>query len=49
MKDEREYLLHILACIASIDTYVADGRGALDDPMKLDAVVRRLQVMAESS
>lgn len=49
MKDEREYLLHIQECIIAIQAYVADGRGALDNPMTLDAVTRRLQVMAEST
>lgn len=49
MKDGCLYLQHILECIAFIYTYTVEGRSALDDPMKLDAVVRRLQVMAEST
>ena len=49
MKDARDYLEHILDCIAAVERYTAAGRASLDDARTLDAVIRRLQVMAESS
>jgi len=49
MKDQREYLEHILEYIEIIETYVARGREALDDIKTQDAVIRRLQILAESS
>ena len=50
MKHPQVYLRHILECIDSVEQYVGDDRDAfLDNPMARDAVLRQLQVMAESS
>ena len=48
MKTERDYLEHIRDCIEMIQQYTASGRESLDDLKTQDAVIRRLQVMAES-
>lgn len=48
MKTEIEYLAHILESINAIQEYVSRGRESLDDLKTQDAVIRRLQVMAES-
>lgn len=48
MNRERDYLQHILECIEAIEGYTDHQRGSLDDPKTEDAVIRRLQVMAES-
>ncbi len=48
MKDERLYLEHILESIEFIQQYTISGRDSLDDLKTQDAVLRRLQVMAES-
>jgi uncharacterized protein with HEPN domain len=48
VKSEREYLEHILECIEIIQEYTDKGREALQDLKTQDAVIRRLQVMAES-
>ena len=50
MKDERLYLEHILECIRKIEDYTEmDGARFMNSPMIQDAVVRNLQVMAEST
>ena len=50
MKDDRLYLAHILECIAKIESYTAEGRDFfLSDEKTQDAVLRNLQIMAESS
>jgi uncharacterized protein with HEPN domain len=51
VKDDRLYLVHILECIARIETYVKgkDEAGFLKDSMLQDAVIRNLQVLSESS
>jgi uncharacterized protein with HEPN domain len=49
VKDERDYGEHILECIEAIQAYTSEGRPALDDGKTQDAVIRRLQVMAEST
>ncbi len=50
MKDARLYLIHIGECIADINSYTAGGKAAFTaSKMAQDAVVRRLQVMAEST
>lgn len=50
MKDDRVYLLHIQQCIADIDEYIAGGHDAFtDSKLILDAVVRKLQILAEST
>ncbi len=50
MKDDRTYLLHIRECIARIEEDIRDGRAAFETShMIQDAVIRNLQVLAESS
>lgn len=50
MKDDRAYLLHILECIRRIEDDVKDGRNAYESSHTIqDAVIRNLQVMAESA
>ena len=50
MKDDRRYFLHILECIRRIEEAIHDGRAAFDTShMIQDAVIRNLQVMAEST
>ncbi len=48
MNRDRDYLQHILECIEAVDQYTNNQRELLDDPKTEDAVIRRLQVMAES-
>lgn len=50
MKDDRVYVEHILECLDRIAQYTADDPGAIvTSTLVLDAVVRRLQTMAEST
>ena len=50
MRNDRNYLLHILECIRRIEEDVRDGRPAFDKSHTIqDAVIRNLQVMAEST
>jgi uncharacterized protein with HEPN domain len=50
VKDDRKYLLYILECVARIEEDVRDGSAAFDaSHMIQDAVIRNLQVMAEST
>lgn len=50
MKDDIIYVDHILECIRRIEKYTQDGKEAfLADSMIADAVIRNLQVLAESS
>lgn len=50
MKEDRLYLIHILECTARIEQYTRDGRDAyLADTKTQDAVIRNLQVLAEST
>ena len=50
MKDEGEYLSHILGCIERIERYTAGGREEfLQTDYWQDAVIRNLQVLAEST
>ena len=49
MKNDQQYLEHILECIGLIQSYADSGRQSLDDFKTRDAVIRRLQVMAEST
>lgn len=50
MKDDKLYLIHLRECIERVVGYTADGKAAfLADPKTQDAVLRNLQVMAESS
>ena len=47
---DRTYVLHMLECIEKIEQYTGgDHNRFLNDPMLQDAVLRVLQVMAESS
>jgi len=51
MKDDRLYLIHINECIERIESYV-DGKSKrqfLDSTLTQDAIIRNLQVLAESS
>jgi uncharacterized protein with HEPN domain len=51
MKDDRLYLIHIKECIERIESYVAekDKRQFLDSTLIQDAIIRNLQVLAEST
>ena len=50
MKDDRTYLLHVQECLSKIQEDVCDGRAAFESShMIQDAVIRNLQVLAESS
>jgi uncharacterized protein with HEPN domain len=51
MKDDRLYLIHIKECIERIDSYIGDtGKSEfLESTIMQDAVIRNLQVLAESS
>ena len=50
MKDDKLYLIHMSECIQRIEKYTTDG---CDEFMRVDmiqdAVIRNLQIMAESS
>ena len=49
MKDDRLYLIHILECIERVERYTTDGGEAfIEDTKTQDAVMRNLQVLAES-
>jgi uncharacterized protein with HEPN domain len=51
MKDDRLYLIHIKECIERIESYIgnADKRKFLNSTLLQDAVIRNLQVLAEST
>ncbi|MBA7616396.1 hypothetical protein ES703_23692 [subsurface metagenome] len=51
MKDDRLYLIHISECIERIESYISgkDKGQFLDSTLIQDAVVRNLQVLAEST
>jgi uncharacterized protein with HEPN domain len=50
MKDDRLYLIHIIECIARIESYTRDGKQAfLQSTIRQDAVLRNLQILAEST
>ncbi|MCH7472390.1 DUF86 domain-containing protein [bacterium] len=49
MKGDRALLEHILDCITHIEDWVAGGVESLDQRQTRDAVLRNLQVLAESS
>ena len=49
-KDDQVYLNHILECIDLLKDYTQAGRESfMGNPLVQDAVIRRLQIMAESS
>jgi uncharacterized protein with HEPN domain len=51
MKDDKLYLIHIAECIERIESYVSgvDKKEFMNSSFIQDAVIRNLQVMAESS
>ncbi len=51
MKDDRLYLIHIKECIERIEAYLgnADRKDFLNSTLMQDAVIRNLQVLAEST
>jgi len=51
MKDDKLYLIHIVECIARIESYVreTDKETFKNTPLIQDAVIRNLQTMAEST
>jgi uncharacterized protein with HEPN domain len=51
MKDNRLYLIHISECIERIESYVVgrDKQQFLDSTLIQDAIIRNLQVLAEST
>ena len=51
MKDDRLYLIHINECIERIESYIG-GKGEqqfLDSTLIQDAIIRNLQILAEST
>ncbi len=50
MKDDKLYLIHISECIERIESYVSktDKDTFIDSTLIQDAVVRNLQILAES-
>ncbi len=48
-KDNSVYIAHMLDCIARIDEYIESRDSFYSSRLTQDAVVRNLQVMAESS
>lgn len=51
MKDDKLYLIHIAECIEHIESYVSgiDKEAFMTSPLVQDAVIRNLQIMAESA
>ena len=51
MKDDRLYLIHISECIERIEFYIGgkDKQQFLDSTLIQDAVIRNLQILAEST
>ena len=51
MKDDKLYLIHIDECIGRIESYVegSNREAFLDSTLIQDAVIRNLQIMAEST
>ena len=50
MTEDKLYLTHIAECIERVEEYTTDGRRAfLNDHRTQDAVLRNLQVLAEST
>ncbi|MFH1717780.1 MAG: HepT-like ribonuclease domain-containing protein [Planctomycetota bacterium] len=51
MKDDRLYLIHISECIERIESYVGqtDKQEFMDSTLLQDAIIRNLQVLAEST
>jgi len=50
MKDDKLYLIHITECLERIEQFVTEGKEVFVRDLKTqDAVIRNLQVLAESS
>ena len=50
MKDDRLYLHHILECIGFVEGFAKEGKEFfLSDRKTQDAVIRNLQILAEST
>ncbi len=51
MKDDKLYLIHIIECIEHIESYTknVNKETFINTPIIQDAVIRNLQVMAEST
>ena len=50
MKDDTLYLLHITECLGRIEQFISEGKEVFARDLKTqDAVIRNLQVLAESS
>lgn len=51
MKDDKLYLIHIIECIERIESYIqkANKETFINTPLIQDAVIRNLQILAESS
>ncbi len=50
MSRDELYLRHILDAIRTIEQYIAAGREAfMGDPMRQDAVMRRLEIIGEAT
>lgn len=49
VKHDGTYIAHILECIADVETYTQGTHASLEDGKTYDAVLRKLQIMAEST
>jgi len=51
MKDDRLYLIHISECIERIESYIGDKdkQEFMDSTLMQDAIIRNLQLLAEST
>jgi len=51
MKDDKLYLIHISECIERIESYMQgiDKETFINTPLTQDAVIRNLQILAEST
>lgn len=51
MKDDRLYLIHISECIERIESYIddKDKQEFMDSTLMQDAIIRNLQLLAEST
>lgn len=49
MKDDRIYLIHIVECIEKIERFLKNKNTNQDKEMADDAIIRNLQIMAEST
>ena len=49
MKDDKIYLIHILQCIEKTERFLKNKNQQQDHEMIDDAIIRNLQIMAEST